>query len=61
MPRPRKGTEEVFYDTFSDWPEDDRAAALRVLEAIHRTLCRQSRRVNDKPAELEQLFQENQK
>ena len=36
MARPRKGTEEVFFDTFADWPADDQAAALRVLEQIHR-------------------------
>jgi hypothetical protein len=41
MARPRKGTEEVWFDTFSEWPEDDRAAALKVLTHLHRALNRQ--------------------
>ncbi len=49
MPRPRKGTEEVFFDTFSSWPEDDRAAALKVIEAIHRALTVAARRNGKEP------------
>ncbi len=48
MPRPRKGTEEVWYDTFAQWPEADRAVALKVLEQLHRALAREARR---KPAD----------
>jgi hypothetical protein len=44
MARPRRGTEEVFYDTFSDWDEADRAAALKVLETLHRALSRDAKR-----------------
>lgn len=40
MARPRKGTEEVWYDTFAEWSEEDRAAALKVLEHLHRALTR---------------------
>jgi hypothetical protein len=40
MPRPRKGTEEVWYDTFAGWPEEDREAALKVLTHLHRALSR---------------------
>jgi hypothetical protein len=36
MARPRRTTEEEFYDIFSSWPIDDQAMALRVMEQIHR-------------------------
>lgn len=45
MARPRKGTEAVFFDTFADWSAEDQAAALRVLEALHR----QKKREEAKP------------
>lgn len=44
MSKPRRGTEQVFYDTFADWPAEDQAAALKVLEALHRQTERQTRR-----------------
>lgn len=44
MPRPRRGTEEVFYDTFADWTAADQASALKVLEALHRQKVREERR-----------------
>lgn len=36
MPRPRRGTEQVFFDTFADWPLQDQASALKVLNELHR-------------------------
>lgn len=36
MARPRRSTEEEFYDVFSSWAVDDQAIALRVMEQIHR-------------------------
>ena len=44
MARPRKGTEEVFYDTFADWDAEDQRAALKVLEQIHRMTTRAAKR-----------------
>ncbi len=49
MPRPRKGTEEVFYDTFADFDLIDQAAALKVMQAIHRLAIRDAGR-KGKPA-----------
>lgn len=46
MPRPRKGTAEVFYDTFSDFPLEDQAAALKILEQVHRLAKRDVARKN---------------
>ena len=36
MARPRRTTEEEWYDVFSRWDVDDQAVAIRVLEQIHR-------------------------
>ncbi len=36
MARPRRTTEEEWYDIFSTWDTEDQAVALRVLEQIHR-------------------------
>lgn len=44
MARPRKGTEETFFDTFADWELADQAAALKVMEALHRQKLREERR-----------------
>lgn len=44
MARPRKGTEEVWYDTFAEWSEEDRTAALKVVTILHRQLVREARR-----------------
>lgn len=55
MSRPRRGTEAVFYDTFADWPLTDQAAALKVLEALHRQKQRDGRR--EKPVEPEPIEQ----
>jgi len=52
MARPRRGTEETFYDTFADWEPEDQAAALKVLEALHRQKVRESRRRGGEPLEL---------
>jgi hypothetical protein len=34
MPRPRKSTEESFYDVFSSWPLSEQKIALRVMERL---------------------------
>ena len=44
MARPRKGTEEVWYDTFMEWSAEDQAAALKVLEALHRQSAKMAKR-----------------
>lgn len=36
MSRPRRGTQQVWYDTFMDWDLEDQQAALRMLEELHR-------------------------
>lgn len=44
MARPRRSTEETWYDEFSSWDELDRAAALKVLTHLHRALSRDAKR-----------------
>lgn len=51
MSRPRKGTEQTWYDTFMEWSADDQAAALKVLEALHRQSVRMAKR-NGKEEQL---------
>ena len=48
MAKPRRSTSEAFYDVFADMPLDDQAAALRILEQVHRLAKREK---NGKPAE----------
>lgn len=48
MPKPTRKTAEAFYDVFADMPIDDQAAALKILEQVHRLARR------DKPAPAEQ-------
>jgi hypothetical protein len=57
MPRPRKGTEQVFYDTFADWPIEDQAAALKVLNELHRQRQREARR-QQPPSPVPDLLQD---
>lgn len=49
MARPRKGTEQVFYDTFADWPLEDQAAAIKVLNELHRQKSREAKRLPAPP------------
>lgn len=42
--KPRRGTQEVFFDTFSEWDSADQARALDVLQALHRQTERTERR-----------------
>lgn len=44
MPRPRKGTEQVFFDTFADWPFEDQKHALAILQELHRQTERKERK-----------------
>lgn len=48
MARPRRTTEEEWFDVFATWDADDQAVALRVLEQIHRIAKR------SKPAKVAQ-------
>jgi len=50
MGRPRKGTEETFYDTFAEWDAADQAVALRVLEQLHRQRQREAKRNGTGPS-----------
>ena len=67
MARPRRTTEEEFYDVFAGWPADDQAIALRVMEQIHRIAKRTKQptvesvreRINGQPS-LSGLPDENQ-
>lgn len=49
MARPRKTTEETWYDCFADWEYADQAAALKVLEALHRQKRRNDRNIETAP------------
>lgn len=40
MPRPRQVTQDAWYDIWAEWPAADRAAAIKVLEATHRQICK---------------------
>jgi hypothetical protein len=40
MAKPRKETSDTFYDIFANWPAEDRAIALKVMEQTHRQLVR---------------------
>ncbi len=43
MARPRRNTAEAFYDVFADMPLEDQAAALKILEQVHRLAMRANR------------------
>lgn len=47
--RAKAVTEQNFYDIFGDWPAQDQANALKVLEQIHRQTARAEEK--RKPAE----------
>lgn len=55
MARPRKGTEETWFDTFAEWDEADRAAALKVLDHLHRALIRAARNGKQEIEQSEQI------
>lgn len=42
MARPRRSTAESFYDVFADFTIEDQAAALRIMEQIHRLAVREA-------------------
>jgi len=44
MPRPRRSTAEAFYDVFADFPLEDQAAALKILEQVHRLAKRDAKK-----------------
>jgi hypothetical protein len=45
MARPNRKSAEFFYDTFADFSIEDQAAALKILEQVHRLAVRESKRV----------------
>ena len=49
MARPRRSTAEAFYDVFADFSLEDQAAALRILEQVHRLAVREQAK---RPAKL---------
>lgn len=61
MPKPRKGTSEVFYDTFSDFPLDEQAIAIRILTEIHRQALKQSRKLAAQGSLIEEPASETSK
>lgn len=50
MGRPRKPTEEVWFDQFTDMSAEEQSAAIKILEALHRQKLR-TKRANGKPGE----------
>ncbi len=44
MARPNRKSAEFFYDTFADFSIEDQAAALKILEQVHRLAVRESKR-----------------
>lgn len=42
MARPRRATADAFYDVFADFPLEDQAAALKILEQINRLAIREA-------------------
>jgi len=48
MPRPNRQSKEYWFDTFADMPLEDQAAALKILEQVHRLAQREAKR-DDKP------------
>lgn len=52
MPRPNRNSQEFFYDTFSDMPIEDQAAALKICEQVHRLAVREAKQKTDqRPAD----------
>lgn len=62
MARPRlyKTVEDNWYDCFANWSEADRAAALKVLTALHGVLSREARRKAEPAAEPSLLDDEDE-
>jgi hypothetical protein len=44
MAKPRRNTAEAFYDVFADFSLEDQAAALKILEQVHRLAKRETGR-----------------
>jgi hypothetical protein len=44
MAKPNRKSQEAFYDVFADMPLADQAAALRILEQVHRLAQRDTKR-----------------
>ena len=54
MGKPRRTTSEAFYDVFADMPLDDQAAALKILEQVHRLKQREVKRAKQPAAPVAQ-------
>ena len=52
MPRPNRKSIEFWYDTFSDMPLDEQAAAMKILEQVHRLAVRESKRNGKQPEQI---------
>lgn len=44
MPRPNRKSQEFWFDTFADFPIGEQAAALKILEQVHRLAVRETKR-----------------
>lgn len=53
MAKPRLTTQQTFFDIFSDWPADDQAQALVVLNELHRQRRKMEKRAA--PNELKRV------
>ena len=49
MARPNRNSKEGWFDLFADFPIDEQAAALRILEQVHRLAVRESKRNSKQP------------
>ncbi len=43
MARPNRKSQEFWFDTFADFPLDEQAAALKILEQVHRLALRETK------------------
>lgn len=50
MAKPTRKTAESFFDVFADMPVEDQAAALKILEQVHR-LAQRERKPGPPPAQ----------
>ena len=54
MPKPNRKTAEAFYDVFADFTLEDQAAALKILEQVHRLAVRETEKTRKEAANGEQ-------
>jgi hypothetical protein len=57
LAKPRRTTSEAFYDVFADMPLEDQAAALKILEQVHRLAQREKKPQQQAPAADQEKIQ----